>query len=741
MLIELGAEINIISNISNVSQTPLDCALQKGYRSIAKYLQANGGLPANKIRLSARHKLKKKEHVKPLMMREKEELIDVKSNVKRYVVYVEKSKSQELLCNAHTNLNDDYFQEKCKCRKYRKKRSSSCCNEVHYLGSDSNEGEMCRSKSNIEIRRQNKSHHNCSMSTSSSSLSSLSEDEHYAKKYSHISKKQIYKQPKHQLLNKRSKSTDKNHYCDAKICNGKCKKKCNIKFKKYYSDSSNDNFDEVKINVNKIEAYKKYLKHLNEEKENSTENNVIHVENPSDELASNNLNKKDIGLQAFSSRPASAQNRKPRPQSARASSAKKKIDLKTDDSLLETNENKNILTNENDDKTDSLNPHATQVITEAQIHASASTETSEIPDIIKEGIHNEGTFILDKSGENFTDSICEAQLPTLASTSETKNKVDIDIKSNEIISDKDKEESNNQNETLNESFHVLNEKDQVTFECNQNYENLKSEAEAIADTNIENVEQSATNESKSFTLIESEPDHNHSENVETKTVNIINESSSFTVLNESTADDDFKKANDATAVIGLDPEMSVDEPIESVNLATSFTVIDDKSDNDLSEELISIPSHHYSTLETTFPDENTVSNIVGNVRNGDLINNNLMIDKNSRRKKFKRKTKSRSISDDTTECDGETSLDQDQINQCSKDQDSGFEPSPRTTTKSMIFIQKPPKKIAFTALDDLDEPSFEIEKRKLGDENGVNMATVSLSMQKNIKRRVKLNFY
>lgn len=58
MLIDFGADINSIYRLpGNVVQTPLDCSLNKGHRSTAKFLQLHGGLPANKLRLSGKIQL------------------------------------------------------------------------------------------------------------------------------------------------------------------------------------------------------------------------------------------------------------------------------------------------------------------------------------------------------------------------------------------------------------------------------------------------------------------------------------------------------------------------------------------------------------------------------------------------------------------------------------------------------------------------------------------------------------
>lgn len=69
MLIDFGADVNSVYRLpGNVVQTPLDCALSKGHRSTAKFLQLQGGLPANKLRLSGRNPnaLNDQELVKPL---------------------------------------------------------------------------------------------------------------------------------------------------------------------------------------------------------------------------------------------------------------------------------------------------------------------------------------------------------------------------------------------------------------------------------------------------------------------------------------------------------------------------------------------------------------------------------------------------------------------------------------------------------------------------------------------------
>ncbi|KAJ8942785.1 hypothetical protein NQ314_009953 [Rhamnusium bicolor] len=50
ILLDAGAHVNpILRTSKNTFMTPLDCALQRGFRSTAKYLQLHGGVPANRL--------------------------------------------------------------------------------------------------------------------------------------------------------------------------------------------------------------------------------------------------------------------------------------------------------------------------------------------------------------------------------------------------------------------------------------------------------------------------------------------------------------------------------------------------------------------------------------------------------------------------------------------------------------------------------------------------------------------
>ncbi|KAH8251733.1 hypothetical protein KR038_005554 [Drosophila bunnanda] len=178
LLLDYGADVNAVyRNSRGLVLTPLDGALQRGHRSTAKFLQANGGQPANKVRLSSRrtgkgnpfHETNAADLVRPLKYVEKEELHDLRSS-KKYVVYLKRSDSdngnENGNGNGHGQENDPEADCSCSEQTYRKeqrmkhvcrrhkrrqlrRRTSSCGESKHERCS-----EICRSKSNIEIRRR-----------------------------------------------------------------------------------------------------------------------------------------------------------------------------------------------------------------------------------------------------------------------------------------------------------------------------------------------------------------------------------------------------------------------------------------------------------------------------------------------------------------------------------------------------------------------------------------------------------
>jgi hypothetical protein len=174
MLIEMGADANAVyRNTKNVVKTPLDCALQKGFRSTAKYIQMHGGLPANKLRLSGRKTthaniLPELDEVKPLKFTEIE------------VSYEHKERRR----GSETDTESENARGRHKHRKHHRKcshkRRTSSCSEMFICHRADEPCEINRSKSSTELSRRRKHHHQHSISTGSSeseSSQSDSEDE------------------------------------------------------------------------------------------------------------------------------------------------------------------------------------------------------------------------------------------------------------------------------------------------------------------------------------------------------------------------------------------------------------------------------------------------------------------------------------------------------------------------------------------------------------------------------------
>ncbi|KFB47636.1 AGAP001673-PA-like protein [Anopheles sinensis] len=173
LLLELGADVNLLYRPSSKSAplTPLDYALAKGYRSTAKYLQMQGGLPANKLRLSGRQQkiLPDIDRVEPLKLTEKEELIDLKTS-KRYIVY--------LNSNSESETADERTHRKSRHKRKgssqpRGRRTSSCSDTVYLYREGAND--ISRSRSNAELHRSHGRHGRRGSSCSSTASTGSSE--------------------------------------------------------------------------------------------------------------------------------------------------------------------------------------------------------------------------------------------------------------------------------------------------------------------------------------------------------------------------------------------------------------------------------------------------------------------------------------------------------------------------------------------------------------------------------------
>jgi ankyrin repeat protein len=162
MLIEMGADVNAVyRNAKNVVKTPLDCALQKGFRSTAKFVQMHEGLPANKLRLSGRKThsiLPELDEVKPLKFTEIE------------VSYEQKGRRQ----GSESESEVEGSHRRKKHRKCSHKRRTSSCSDTYICHRVDEPCEISRSKSSTELHRRRKSKQP-SISSSSETESSQSD--------------------------------------------------------------------------------------------------------------------------------------------------------------------------------------------------------------------------------------------------------------------------------------------------------------------------------------------------------------------------------------------------------------------------------------------------------------------------------------------------------------------------------------------------------------------------------------
>lgn len=164
MLIDMGADVNAVyRNTRNVVKTPLDCALQRGFRSTAKFIQMHGGLPANKLRLSGRKTqtiLPELDEVKPLKFTEIE------------VTYERKESSRGRHTSVDTDTDTESSRGRHRSRKHHRKcshkRRTSSCSEMFICHRVDEPCEINRSKSSTELHRKKSGKHQRSLSTESS---------------------------------------------------------------------------------------------------------------------------------------------------------------------------------------------------------------------------------------------------------------------------------------------------------------------------------------------------------------------------------------------------------------------------------------------------------------------------------------------------------------------------------------------------------------------------------------------
>lgn len=200
---------------------------------------------------------------------------------------------------------------------------------------------------------------------------------------------------------------------------------------------------------------------------------------------------------------------------------------------------------------------------------------------------------------------------------------------------------------------------------------------------------------------------------------------SFTVLKSDESIDDLMVALEEN----LTNEQDNGKKEKPLSRPKSFKVL---NAHDASGEDIIL---HQSSDQETAGNENDDDYLdgVAGQRSGKYSDSELMkMDGplNGRRKKYKKRAKS---------VKQLTIMDR---SQQSKDQDSGFEPSPRTirsqklSTTRTIYTAGLPERPRVGDIVDGRSMSSRYDQRKPGDKNAVNMSTVSQTLQRNIRRSV-----
>lgn len=674
MLLDYGADINCIYRTNrNIVMTPLDCALQKGFRSTAKFLQLHGGLPASKLRLSGRkpNALTDQELVTPLNFKSEtstappigstttahqqhdDDHLNGK-DVKRFVVYINHSDSDDNSCDEKSSRRAHHkSRSMCHHHRHRYRMRTSSCETYAVQKDDDSCNDMCRSKSNIEIHRRRKSRHKRD-SSSYSDDSSSEECCRHRKRNRH----------RHKRSTRKAKSKDPH---DSSDCDGSCKRKQKTE-KRSVSAAKKDDANGRESKVDKEE------KSANREKSDSKVEEAVNV-TQTEANANTEADKKSEEVRTKSATLK-------RPQSARASSAKQRTQ-KHEANLLKANDN--------DNQMESISE--TAVTGREELNKSASDDS--------------------KNAQLNNDS-------ESAEAVEITTKVDVHV-SNDVINDAKVEQVETTEKKISEA--AESESNQAQIE--------------VVDSVVSAVHLADTQETPHV-------ESNASQNIITSTASEIVDSQdqpkSLEVLpNNDTLPQEINPADLQTfndnkdeprkssfTVLASDDSIDQTDPFSGneQERPKSFKVLSSlEKDDDIDDE----DEEYYSSDD----DQQLLDN--QNDHRERLVSEN---------KKAYKQSKQYSVDIPNRVLDKT-------LQQHSKDQDSGFEPSPRAmrtkipTPQSTYAAAMPRKKTANggSVRDQQISSCSRQEGRKPGDKSAVNMVTVSQSIQKNIRRYVKVCFF
>uniref|UniRef100_A0A1B0CJG5 Protein phosphatase 1 regulatory subunit 12a bactrocera oleae n=1 Tax=Lutzomyia longipalpis TaxID=7200 RepID=A0A1B0CJG5_LUTLO len=640
MLLDFGADVNSIYRTSrNVVMTPLDCALQKGFRSTAKFLQMHGGLPAGKLHLSGRkvNALNDQQLVTPLKFTDKVSAADIsapsKENAdkhsKHYVVYVKQSESDE----SANSQRDERSVKKRRAspesthhkRQRYKRRTSSCSDTFRVTEKDE---DMGRSKSNLEIRRRKKSRDKFySTSEESDSDASVSSDvsfHEYKKRRSRRHCKKYNVSIRHKSP---SKQYDKKHK--------------SLKTAKKASSDAVDDGDVQKME----QTVEKKVEHTAEKKVETGEKRETKHD------ADDGSNEKGA------SRPgtATSDTDKKRPQSARVTSAQRRQKAKEQS--------------------------VKQLEATAEVHEEVSEEEKKRVELVRGKSQDESraevvecvgaTQQITTQAEVHTKDAGQAEGGAL--DVKERNADDEDAQSDITFTLDRADKVEDERQMANDRGEIStpkSKKDAPTEEVKT--EKVKEDAAAGKSGADQQAKDTVGDEPKSFAVIDVAPSAGDDKGIR----------GSFTVLQKNESKSDLTRPS-------------------------SFKVLDEAATGGYAA--YTSDEEHSKNLEVR---EDSASKV-----------------DNGRRKKLKKRLKN--SKDSTVEKSDDESTMRKQLQ--TRDQDSGFEPSPRVgRTKIPTPRAVVRKDAAFTTLD--AGGRCRPEGRKLGDQSAVNMTTVTASIQRNIRR-------
>lgn len=760
MLLDYGADINSIYRTArNVVMTPLDCSLQKGLRSTAKFLQLHGGLPASKLRLSGRNPnaINDQELVRPLNF--SSNAVEAQSatanrskddeNKKRIVVYVKRSDSEEYSCDEQVPKR--YHKSRTKCehqhrhshtpsekqgsdrhhhrhtRRHRYRFRTSSCETFaaadHHRHKDDSSSDICRSKSNIEIRRRCKSRNkkdSTSMSEGSSTDSISSECPYKYKRRGRYK----HRQREEKSMSRRKKSRVENDSAEVHS-DSVCKKK-HKKPRKPDDTSTEDNEIDVQKNNNTTKK---------------EDNDVTKIDNTKNGLKNSpDKGKKSKSTSNNDQRSAEivvSKSDNKRPQSAKGSAGKSRSDAqKTKEFPVDSTPQvkDDIIEKKVNFIKDTVVPinNENVIFTKADVHVSSVLDVIGVPqqtevDTLEKSDKqpDKSETFADKDDGNLTDSTFTVESTKLYNKiDEGTSKEIIDESSKPLQIEEHKEIANETPVTHIDSLpqENLNVTPTDDIKGSESPLPMKDLVEPLVidtaakssintDTPIDNSSTATVKDDHSTSL-------NQSGTAELQLPTVPNEEqprkSSFTVL-----------ASDESVDLIDDFEAESASIIERRKSFKVLSSVEKEANEDEDEE-------SYTT------DDGDIDELNENDRQVARSASATASDRSNRRKRLKKRAKP-NIKQYSVDVSNDM-LSKTTHQQQSKDHDSGFEPSPRAMRTKIpsprtVYTAVMPRKSTSGVVDGRS-CSSRLEGRKPGDKNSVNMTTVTQSIQRNIKRYV-----